>query len=172
MCRSFPTPAHSCTANCRLVRKGLDFLGTIRLINYIRSEVKNGNQRPDVSSKASFEDDKFLRPVVEDDALLYSLDDLEDEDGKQKKGPPETAKASEAAESSAVIRVIELQEQLQRLQEQFAEYRLAVSKTLDNRWNKEEAISMSANRGLSQPNGVAAVRDDDSHYFTSYSYNG
>ena len=172
MCTSFPPPAQSCTANYCLVRKDLDFFGTIKMINYIRSQVKDGNQRPDVTSKALFEDDSFLRPVFEDDALLYSLDDLEDGDGRLENGRPATAQASGAAETGAITRVIELQEQLQRLQEQFAEYRLAVNKTLDDRWNREEAVSTPETRGRSQPNGVVAVRDDDSHYFTSYSYNG
>lgn len=30
---------------------GLDFLDTIKLVNYIRSEVKAGNKNPDVSTK-------------------------------------------------------------------------------------------------------------------------
>lgn len=154
------------------VRTGLDFFGTVKLINYIRAEVRDGNQKPDVSSKAHFGDDRFLRPVLEDDALLYSLDDLEDGEGTHGKGQPVIAEASEVAETSAITRVIELQEQLQRLQEQFAEYRLAVNKTLDDRWNRDEAVSIPETRGLSQSNGVVTVRDDDSHYFTSYSYNG
>lgn len=154
------------------MRKGLDFFGTIKLINYIRTEVRDGNERPDVSSKALFEDDRFLRPVLDDDPLLYSLDELDDSEDKQGSGQLAAAEASEAAETSAVTRVIELQEQLQRLQEQFTQYRLTVNKTLDDRWNREEAISTRGTQGRSQPNGVVAVHDDDSHYFTSYSYNG
>lgn len=152
--------------------KGLDFFGTIKLINYIRAQARDGNQKPDVSSKALFEDDRFLRPVLEDDALLYSLDDLEDGEGNQRDKQPATAEASEAGETSTVTKVIELQEQLQRLHEQFTEYRLAVSKTLDDRWNREESVSTPETRGRSQANGERSIRDDDSHYFTSYSYNG
>lgn len=125
-----------------------------------------------MSSKALFEDDRFLRPVLEDDALLYSVDDLEDGEGNREDGQPATVEASGAVATSAITMVIELQEQLQRLQEQFTEYRLAVNKTLDDRWNREETVSTPETGGRRQPNGVMALRDDDSHYFTSYSYNG
>lgn len=58
----------------------LDFLDTIKLVNYVRSSVKDGNTTPDVSSKEKFQDEAYLKPVLEDDALLYSLDDIEDEE--------------------------------------------------------------------------------------------
>jgi len=56
----------------------LDFLGSIRLVNYIRAEVKRGNTSPDTSSKQLFAADDYLQPVLEDDALLFSLGDFED----------------------------------------------------------------------------------------------
>ncbi|KAF2773218.1 hypothetical protein EJ03DRAFT_323722 [Teratosphaeria nubilosa] len=56
----------------------LDFYGAVRLINYIRSSVAAGNAaRPDTSDKALWEDDKFMKPVLEDDALISSLYDVE-----------------------------------------------------------------------------------------------
>lgn len=82
----------------------------MKLVNYIRSEVKKGNRSPDVSSKSLFEDDIYLKPVLEDDALLYSLEDLEDE--------PETVDGGvhvANGRSSAEKRIIELQEELERL---------------------------------------------------------
>ena len=52
----------------------------------MRSEIKKGNREPSISSSALFNDDVYLKPVLDDDALLYSLDDLTDdvevEDGK------------------------------------------------------------------------------------------
>lgn len=56
----------------------LDFYSTLRLINYIRSEVAAGNTKPDCSSPQTWMDDKYMQPVLEDDALLYSIDDLAD----------------------------------------------------------------------------------------------
>lgn len=61
-----------------MIDLGLDFYATIKFVNYIRSEVLSGKDRPDVSSTAAWADDKFLQPVLEDDALLFTLDDLID----------------------------------------------------------------------------------------------
>ncbi|MCJ1284612.1 hypothetical protein MMC26_003946 [Xylographa opegraphella] len=55
----------------------LDFLESIKLVNYIRAEVIRGNTTLKITSKQTFNDDKYLQPVLEDDALLFSLDDLE-----------------------------------------------------------------------------------------------
>lgn len=56
----------------------LDFYASIKLVNYIRAEVKAGKERPDVSDPASWADDKYLQPTLEDDALLFGLDELDD----------------------------------------------------------------------------------------------
>lgn len=137
---------------------GLDFLDTIKLVNYVRSEVKAGNKTPDVSSKAKFADDAFMKPVLEDDALLYSLDDIaEDQDA-------ETTPGNEAER-----RVIELQEDLERLQTQFSEYRLAVQKSLADQLNKEdEKLEPGASVKRSPADKIGEADED---YFTSYSYN-
>jgi hypothetical protein len=59
-------------------RLGLDFYATIKFVNFIRAEILSGKDRPDVSDAAAWADDKFLQPVLEDDALLFTLDDLDD----------------------------------------------------------------------------------------------
>ncbi|KAI6914690.1 hypothetical protein KC318_g1031 [Hortaea werneckii] len=61
-----------------MVEHFLDFYSTLRLINYIRSQVATGNTKPDCSSPQAWMDDKYMQPVLEDDALLYSIDDLAD----------------------------------------------------------------------------------------------
>ncbi|PWY90172.1 S-adenosyl-L-methionine-dependent methyltransferase [Aspergillus heteromorphus CBS 117.55] len=135
---------------------GLDFLGTIKLVNYIRSQVKEGNASPDVSSAEKFEDEIYLMPVLEDDALLYSLDDIEDE-------TPESAGGTDAER-----KVIELQEDLERLQTQFSEYRDAVQKSMEEQLAKEdEKLGGSA---AQKP--ASKIEELDADYFTSYSYNG
>ncbi|KAK4948910.1 Ribosomal protein arginine N-methyltransferase rmt3 [Elasticomyces elasticus] len=59
----------------------LDFIATIQLINYIRSEVKSGltSLNPDLNPDV-FKQDKYMQPILEDDALLYSVDELADPD--------------------------------------------------------------------------------------------
>lgn len=125
----------------------------------MRSEVKSGNKTPDVSSKSKFEDDAYLKPVLEDDALLYSLDDLVEEEGE------DAAPGGEAER-----RVIELQEDLERLQSQFSEYRLAVQKSLEDQLSKEdETLNSAANASSVAANRASEI---DADYFASYAYNG
>lgn len=145
-------------------RLGLDFYGNIKLVNFIRSQVHSGNPiSSSTISREDLEDEKFLKPVLENDALLFSLDDL----------PEVTAgtdKSKEVATDSGhlVARVSELEEDLRRIQSQFDDYRVTVTRTLDERWNDKSTNgpSRSANAEKEEK------RDDDSHYFSSYSYNG
>lgn len=62
-------------------------------MNYIRSEVKAGQAKPNVSDPSSWQDDKYLQPVLEDDALLFTLDDIVDT------AEPETEEESKKEES-------------------------------------------------------------------------
>jgi len=54
----------------------LDFYTTIKFINYCRSEVVAGNTSPNTDDASLWSDDKYLQPVLEDDALLFSIDEL------------------------------------------------------------------------------------------------
>ncbi|KAL0254492.1 Ribosomal protein arginine N-methyltransferase rmt3 [Diplodia seriata] len=137
---------------------GLDFLSSIKLVNYIRSEVKAGNKNPAVSDASKFADDKYLQPVLDDDAVLFSLDELSDDsEGEQL--------------SDEGKRVKELEEQLQQLASQFNEYRETVSKTLEDRWNEQDA----SKSGEAGPSGSSKAPEGkwgiDTGYFDSYSYN-
>lgn len=121
--------------------------------------MKTGNKTPDLSSKSKFEDDAYLKPVMEDDALLYSLDDItEEQDQDATPG------------SDAERRVLELQEDLERLQNQFSEYRLAVQKSMEDQLTKEDE---KLEPGASVKTGLAKdrIQEADADYFTSYSYN-
>jgi protein arginine N-methyltransferase 3 len=124
-------------------------------VNYIRGEAKNGNQKPDVSSKSLFEDDKYMQPALEDDALLFSLDDvLDSEDAGQ-----------DLPAGSSSDKTAELEAELDRLRAQFAEYRLTVEKTLDDRWNEP------AKDGEAGSSKTKNENHQDPGYFDSYSYN-
>ena len=126
------------------------------MVNYVRSEVKSGNKTPDVSSKEKFADDAYMKPVLEDDALLYSLDDITEEQGEEA-----------APGSDAERRVQELQEDLERLQSQFSEYRLAVQQSMDDQLAKED--DKIAPTGKSS---AIKAQEIDEDYFASYAYNG
>lgn len=136
-----------------LISTDLDFLGLIKLVNYVRSEVKSGNSDPDVSSKSVFEDEKYLKPVLEDDALLYSLDDVFDD----------------GATPAPISEVERLREQLASLQSQFSAYREQVQSALLERLEHSEPAKQSSANSLTGSNSHA--EEVDKGYFNSYSYN-
>ncbi|KAK2855745.1 hypothetical protein FQN49_004887 [Arthroderma sp. PD_2] len=141
---------------------GLDFLGTIKLVNYIRSEVKNGNTKPDVSSTALFEDEKFLKPVLEDDALLYSLDDITDLAAGEKLEV--TDKLEKATDPT---RIKELENELNSLRGEFAEYKQMVQKALN------QSLEDEGENGSKEKDASSSRRFQEAEkgYFTSYAYN-
>ncbi|KAE9380501.1 putative ribosomal protein arginine N-methytransferase rmt3 [Stipitochalara longipes BDJ] len=142
-------------------RLALDFYGSIKLVNFIRSQVHNGNKVSPEISQQDLDDEKYLKPILEDDALLFSLDELPD----VMEGVPGTnGKDVSNGSGELASRVSELEEELRRIQLQFDNYRASVSETLDDRWNEK---GVSGAPGTEQE----AKRDDDSHYFSSYSYN-
>ncbi|EPE34137.1 S-adenosyl-L-methionine-dependent methyltransferase [Glarea lozoyensis ATCC 20868] len=145
-------------------RLGLDFYGNIKLVNYLRSQVHSGKPIPSEITKKDFDDEKYLKPVLEDDAVLFTLDDLpevveiHDEVNVQDKG-----KGVERDSGSLIARVSELEEELRKVHSQFSDYRDTVKTTLDKKWEEPSANGSAAPK--EEP------RDDDSHYFSSYSYN-
>ncbi|KAI9842425.1 MAG: hypothetical protein M1837_007170 [Sclerophora amabilis] len=152
---------------------GLDFYGTIRLVNYLRSEIRDGNPGPQVSWKEPFSQDKYLQPVLEDDAVLFSLDEIhEDEAVSQTESP---AALNQKSQEDPLRRISDLEEQLQRLQSQFDNYKLTVKNTLNERLDgpdeRPNQPPTTANLQAGGPEKSKDVPDNDSHYFTSYSYN-
>jgi len=49
----------------------LDYYGYIKLVNYIRSQTALGHLVTSFSSKELFDDDRYLIPVIENDAMLF-----------------------------------------------------------------------------------------------------
>lgn len=123
----------------------------------MRSEINKGNKEPSVSSSALFDDDVYLKPVLDDDALLYSLDDLTDQ------------VEVEGGEESNEKRILELQEELEKLKIQFSEYRLAVQKSLGEQL---VGVSVDDNATGSGVPKKGKIEEADADYFTSYSFNG
>ena len=146
-------------------RLGLDFYGNIKLVNYIRTQVHSGHKVTEDVSKEAFEDEKFLKPLLEDDALLFSLDELPDVE-QNFSASQDNGKGAERDSGELVSRVSELEEELRMMQTQFDNYRATVKETLDERWNNQDTTEQSSNAKKEE------TRDDDSHYFSSYSYNG
>lgn len=109
------------------------------------------------------EDDRFLKPVVDDDALILSLDELDIGDPVQ-----DAASSNLTAPSSheLVARNTRLEEELAELQSQYQSYRLAVEQTLERRW---ESVPSSSTESRSE---TKAAKDDSHYYWQSYASNG
>ena len=151
----------------------LDFLDLVRLVNYFRSEVRDGNRSIDVSSKSVFGDARFLLPALEDDALLFSLDEIiESPEDSELDNFQHDVAIQKLSDSNTLQSVAELQDELQRLQQQFAAYRKAVDETLEKRWNSEEQTSGPLTADYEKEKTANGLAYDESQYFTSYSYNG
>ena len=145
----------------------------IKAINYIRTQVKSGATTISISSRSIFGDECYLKPVLEDDALLYSLGDIVKEidhrDGSNAHGNGVYSQDNKSPTSL----IYELRDELQRLQQEFVAYRNDVAKVLDKKWNDSQAGSPTPEE-VTRQNDAPPIppKDNDSHYFTSYSYNG
>nr|CAB91258.1 related to protein arginine N-methyltransferase 3 [Neurospora crassa] len=165
-------------------RLNLDFYGLIKLINFIRSKVHEGVPLPAEITAADLEDDRYLKPVLDDDALILCLDDLPESSGTGAEAS--AAGTQKGADAPAVDELIqknaELQAQLEQLSKQFSNYRLAVQQTLDQRWQADDddkdaakgkaaAAAAAAAPSGPAPEGPAAKEGASDYYFESYAHN-
>ncbi|KZF25228.1 putative ribosomal protein arginine N-methytransferase rmt3 [Xylona heveae TC161] len=151
------------------VRKDLDldFYGTIKLVNYIRSQTKAGNVNPDVSSKKVFEDDRYMTPILEDDAVLFELDDILDEPtSEQSAGAQASGLEPDVSGKELDKRVKDLEEELEKVTSQFDQYKLLVKDALADRYDDNDTKASLETSGSREP-----AQDKDAGYFTSYAYN-
>lgn len=133
----------------------------------VRSTVKNGKPLPEQISETDIQDDKFLMPVLPDDALIMCLDDLPSSGTAEAKGKAvDQTQAMESGDSLA-SKNAELQAQLEDMTRQFANYRLAVEQTLDKRWHAEDDDSSSTS---SAP--VKQKEDNSNYYWEGYANHG
>lgn len=132
----------------------LDFIGLVKLVNYIRKSVAAGDVRPDLSCKASFEDDFYLLPVLESDAVLYNLEEI-----------------LMASRTAGKGELEELKDQMAALQSRFDAYRDEVSKFLDQKLMADAAQSIPLNDKDPSVDGLERKDDRDADYFHGYSFN-
>lgn len=103
-----------------------------------------------------------MLPVLPEDALIMCLDDLP--------SPDAAAKSEGAASAAASTKETALQEQLEDVTRQFANYRLAVEQTLDKRWLAEDDDSSSTSSG---PEPKEKEKEDSSQsYWEGYANHG
>ncbi|KAG8860892.1 hypothetical protein FRB96_003627 [Tulasnella sp. 330] len=124
------------------------------------------------SSSKIFSDDAYLKPSIEDDPLLreaailypenieYDADALEDSEEKPKSG----SSTSLLSQVDALRKIKKLEAQLSQAHDDLRSFRSTVKERFD--------LLQVAGIGFgSAPRRVPEPRDDDTHYFDSYSYN-
>lgn len=142
-------------------RLGLDFYGAIKLVNFVRQSVQEG-QVPS-ADQVSYEDinqDNYLKPVLENDAFLFNLDEIltpEHEDDSS--GGPLAGSAEEDLLAQNKL----LEAELERVRSQFSNFRLTVEETLDRRWGDDTEPGAS---------GEVSEKSDSDYYFESYAAHG
>ncbi|UNI19728.1 Type I protein arginine methyltransferase [Purpureocillium takamizusanense] len=144
-----------------LARLRLDFLGAVKLVNFVRDSVKRGQPLPSPITLQDIASDGFLKPVLDNDAVLFSLDDVLETVSAQA--------SQDDGEQAAALRKrnAELEAELEVIQSSFASYRLTVQETLDRRWGDDQGVSTSP---LTQTSNTQA-RDSSDYYFESYAFN-
>lgn len=140
-------------ANARRLR--LDFLGTVKLVNFIRTYIESQSALPERISAEDIDNERYLKPVLEDDAVLFSLDEVLETAGEDEKSASYIVNdaASDLERSKA------LEAELQSIRENFANYRLAVEQTLNRRWGVDDTPKASLGSNCKDPSG---------YYFESY----
>lgn len=131
----------------------LDFLGLVRLVNYIRRSVASGDLNPTLTNKAMFEDDSYLLPVLESDAVLYNLEEI-----------LISSRTIETTETE------DLQEQLLSLQARFDAYRTEVSAYLGKKFDSDDSQTDASGADM-KPVPTIGNKDGDADYFHGYSFN-
>ncbi|KAK3985793.1 S-adenosyl-L-methionine-dependent methyltransferase [Cladorrhinum sp. PSN332] len=160
---------------------GLDFYGQVKLINYVRQRVHEGKEvKAESITVEDLNDDSLLKPVLEDDALILCLDDLPVAgSAQQTKDGKAAAAAAGGGEAPAVDELLQknaqLQEELERLAQQFNNYRLAVQKTLDERWGDDDGKAESSSKAkavIANEEGEKKKGPEEATwYFESYAHN-
>ncbi|CAK7238959.1 MAG: Ribosomal protein arginine N-methyltransferase rmt3 [Sporothrix thermara] len=164
-------------------RLGLDFYGSVKLINFIRQRVHEGRALPAEISASDFADDEFMKPVLDDDALILALDSLPEAQQLQSSGGTQSSDETNTVLAASLQEKNEqLRSELDSLTKQFENYRLAVQKTLDQRWGVDEESQAAAKNvdSAKDTKSATAVKSDGSekapvaegtdYYFESYSH--
>ena len=113
----------------------------------------------DLSSKEVWSDDDYLKPVLEDDPLLYELDGVLEVMAKSTFGDVRESEEKDAEKKALLDRINVLTDQLQTVETQWQKYKMTVEEQLDQRWQDTEPTN-------------APLNSNSNDYFKGYSYTG
>lgn len=124
--------------------------------------MKDANKLPEQISEADIQDDeKFMIPVLADDAFIMCLDDLPSSSGAPSAETGEGSETGVEAEGTTAA----LQAKIDELTKQFANYKFAVEQTLDKRWHADDEPSQKST-------GSEEKKDESQYYWESYASHG
>ncbi|KAL8734363.1 MAG: hypothetical protein Q9166_001561 [cf. Caloplaca sp. 2 TL-2023] len=147
----------------------LETYGMIKLINFVREQVSQDLFQPVISPKSFLEGDRYMKPFIEDDALLYSIDEIFDV-ARQRAHHQAEGSTDQTASPEDIEDLIK---QNEMLREQVVYFRNAVHKQyLENLELKEHVGKKPEHQSRNhEVFGILAKdKDHDSHYFTSYDH--
>lgn len=138
----------------------------------VRQRVHEGLPVSENISLADIDDDAYLKPVLDDDAVIIGLFDLPD------LSVPDALLSAPSSDTTALVndllkRNTELQEQLASVMLQHENYRAAVSKTLGERWGDSGGddnagkANEAAGKGKGK-DGEEEKEDESKYYWESY----
>ncbi|KAJ2907124.1 uncharacterized protein MKZ38_007639 [Zalerion maritima] len=114
-------------------RLGLDFMGCIKLVNFVRGKTKGNQPIPSAITVSDLESEDLMMPILSDDALIMALDDLPQpavsKTGSSSGGLQQPTEYVELGRENDMLR-----ERLEQIEQQFMLYRESVARTLDQRW--------------------------------------
>lgn len=142
----------------------LDFHGAVRLVNFVRQRVHEGLPVTEDISTTDISGDQYLKPVLDDDAVIIGLFDLPEV-------APEAAAAGSSNPEDLAKRNAELAEQLARVTAQFENYRVTVQQTLDERWGDADQAEAEAKRAGKLKAANEEPEDPSRYYWESYAGN-
>ncbi|CAG8477273.1 12358_t:CDS:10 [Ambispora leptoticha] len=165
----------------------LDFYRCIRLINYIRQQALINPSFEETTNftitgtEPFLEDDEYLKPVIEDDHLLYAFDNTGSENDSEFSDPVYKAHIKEHNEEYNPTTPLEhdlinklhiLEERLfstevhlKKVETQFGDYRGMVKEAFFDYMTSEKSLR-------SAKGSVAAIEDHGNYYYNSYAKTG
>eukprot|EP00455_Lapot_gusevi_P020800 TRINITY_DN21985_c0_g2_i1.p1 TRINITY_DN21985_c0_g2~~TRINITY_DN21985_c0_g2_i1.p1 ORF type:complete len:549 (-),score=172.14 TRINITY_DN21985_c0_g2_i1:43-1689(-) len=166
---------HNFDFNAYRREKGLDFYQCIRLLNFLRtldgkpnSEILPSLEQELSKSPSLWQNDDFLRPVLEEDPLLYSFDDDDEDVSPSPAAPEEETKTPAKTAAEYEEEIAQLRERINRMSQSFN--RLASEDDDDSVLSSSSSSSFVPPWGSRGNRGRGKLdKGKDSGYFAGYS---
>lgn len=147
---------------------GLDFYGCIRLINFIRTHAAQGGVAAVLSAvsagPAAWADEKWLKPVLQDDALLFNIDEMSGGDGEDEEKAQEGGAGRDLVLENQV-----LQSNIEDLQAQLSQMAGMLSRAGVSMISGDAVMVAAPAKAEADGKKKKKVDANDGYYFDGYS---